>query len=67
MGTMSMYYVTNPDGVVSRLHNLLDDDGHTVERVEVVNPQKTVTIHTQPIGTKAHTMDTRGKVRDVLR
>ena len=36
MGTMSMYYVTNPDGVVSNIQSLLDEKktGDTLETPE---------------------------------
>lgn len=63
MGTMSMYYVTNPDDVVSGIQLLLD----TKEKIKI-EPTKTPseTERTSKIGTKEHSYDTRSKIRDVL-
>lgn len=65
MGTMSMYYVTDPDGVVANIQSLLDE-----EKEEMMKPTKAPTLPTheelQNIGTKEHSYDTRSKVRDVL-
>ena len=68
MGTMSMYYVTNPDGVVSNIQSLLDekktgDTIETPEKSEVIDGWTTTTV----VETKKHTLDTREKIRDVLR
>lgn len=63
MGTMSMYYVTNPDEIVSGIQSLLD--ANDTKWVEIV-PPKTIIEPTIQIGTKEHSYDTRNKVRDVL-
>jgi hypothetical protein len=64
MGTMSMFYVTDPDGVVANIQSLLD-----AEKEEKKQP---ITLITQiqgeekAVGIKEHSYDTRSKVRDVL-
>jgi hypothetical protein len=75
MGTMSMYYVTNPDGVVASIQSLLDEKSEerkekaaamlekVVEAVQVTHPtSKPITKESQ-----RHSLDTREKIRDVLR
>lgn len=69
MGTMSMFYVTDPDGVVTSIQSLLDTpEDERVQKKKTIEP----TPHTPrkieyEIGVKEHTIDTRGKIRDVLR
>jgi hypothetical protein len=58
IGTMSMYYVTNPDGVVANIQSLLDIS----RRGE---PQEQAS--TRESGSEEHALDTREKIRDVLR
>lgn len=66
MGVMSMYYVTDPDGVVSSIQTLLKDwiswnwGSSTVIESQTIINDNDITSH-------EHAMDTRGKVRDVLR
>ena len=75
MGTMSMYYVTNPDGVVASIQSLLDEKSEerkekaaamleeVVQAVQVTHPTiKPITKESQ-----RHSLDTREKIRDVLR
>ncbi len=69
MGTMSMYYVTDPDNVVSNIQSLLDTpEDKQIQRKEVepimpAHPRKI----DYEISVKEHTFDTRGRIRDVLR
>ena len=68
MGTMSMYYVTNPDGVVANIQSLLDEKRawntlKASENQEAVNQWRTESV----VEAKKHTLDTREKIRDVLR
>lgn len=74
MGTMSMYYVTNPDGVVAQIQSLVDERPHKADTTPIVVPLAPTTqlpqIPTRPIGKKEsqrHSLDTREKIRDVLR
>ncbi len=66
MGVMSMYYVTDPDGVVSSIQTLLKDwiswnwGSSTVIESQTIINDNDITSH-------EHAIDTRGKVRDVLR
>lgn len=64
MGTMSMYYVTDPDGVVTNIQSLLDEEKEEMRQWTI----STTPSHeeTQNIGVKEHSYDTRSKVRDVL-
>lgn len=61
MGTMTMYYVANPDEVVSNIQSLLDTKEKW--RITPVELQENIA----EIGAKEHSYDTRNKVRDVLR
>lgn len=71
IGTMSMYYVTNPDKAVALIQSFIDDESPFPEKEfsqkdktqEIQNP----TIITQKVGSKRHSLDTREKIRDVLR
>ena len=81
MGTMSMYYVTNPDGVVTQIQSLIDEHYRKTETPPVVvSVAQTVApsapivqipeTPTRSIGKKEsqrHSLDTREKIRDVLR
>ncbi len=65
MGTMSMYYVTDPDKVVASIQTVLrevkDFRGTTiVESQTIINERDTIT-------SDEHALDTREKIRDVLR
>lgn len=79
---MSMYYVTNPDGVVAQIQSLIEEPYHKTEiPPAVANVVPIVTTSTpiaqaipqatnRPIGKKEsqrHSLDTREKIRDVLR
>ena len=63
---MSMYYVTDPDGVVANIQTLLDQ---SEQKINIPNntspPEKALPIDASP--TREHTLDTREKIRDVLR
>lgn len=76
MGTMSMYYVTNPDGVVANIQSLLDEKSEErkekaaamlEEVVQAVHTTKPATEKPHKKETNRHTLDTREKIRDVLR
>ncbi len=63
---MTMYYVTDPDAVVASIQALLkearDSYGATIiESQTIINETDT------PVSSNEHALDTRGKVRDVLR
>lgn len=64
MGTMSMYYVTDPDGVVASIQKLLkegDEIGATIVKSQtIINEDARLNVN-------EHTYDTREKIRDVLR
>jgi hypothetical protein len=64
VGTMSMYYVTNPDQVVTYIQRMIDDQsGNTQKAVkENIAPKET-----KKIESSRHSLDTREKIRDVLR
>jgi hypothetical protein len=79
---MSMYYVTNPDGVVAQIQSLIEEPYHKTETppsaianaVPIVAPSTPITqaaqIPVRPISKKEsqrHSLDTREKIRDVLR
>jgi hypothetical protein len=79
MGTMSMYYVTDPDGVVANIQSLLDADekdikqplrssiaSETIVSQSVVHKKTPQTMPKSEIA-KVHARDTREKIRDVLR
>lgn len=65
MGTMSMYYVTDPDGVVTSIQSLLDEEKEEMRQpvAPMISPSQE---ELQNIGAKEHSYDTRSKVRDVL-
>ena len=66
MGTMSMYYVTDPDGTVANIQSLLDMTQKESQKDSIIttqNPPPDTTISNTP----RHTLDTREKIRDVLR
>jgi hypothetical protein len=67
MGTISMYYVTNPDGVVTNIESLINRTPHRHETVKVTH----ITGHRTPLTSqdielRQHTVDTREQVRDIL-
>lgn len=69
MGTMSMYYVTDPDGVVANIQSLLDEKRgeSTGKKIPLKQEILTEKIESKTtIGVKEHSYDTRSKVRDVL-
>ncbi len=71
IGTMSMYYVTNPDKAVSLIQSFIDDDSQLSEKKFYKNDttqeiQDSIAI-TQKVDSKRHSLDTREKIRDVLR
>lgn len=76
MGTMSMYYVTSPDAVVTCIHSLIDDPVDTTAKKETQKIQQSslgdnkweAEVNTSiKVETRRHTLDTREKIRDVLR
>ncbi len=60
-GTMTMYYVADPDTIVAKIQSLLESahTQHDTENTRVDTPANT----SESI---EHTIDTRGKVREVL-
>ncbi len=63
IGTMSMFYVTNPDKAVANIQQLIDN------KITESEPQWTTKVnHNKEIkhNTKVHTVNTREKIRDVL-
>ena len=62
MGTMSMYYVTNPDEVVANIQSLLDKKAASIKNVP---PENEATDESR-FWVKEHSYDTRSKIRDVL-
>lgn len=75
MGTMSMYYVTSPDAVVTCIHSLIDDPVDKTKKETIKTPQASlendewgaVENISKKVETSRHTLDTREKIRDVLR
>ncbi|MFZ2255964.1 MAG: hypothetical protein WAW59_01910 [Patescibacteria group bacterium] len=75
MGTMSMYYVTNPDGVVTNIQTLLDEKSEErkekaaviLEEIAQATQIGNTKNEEQKEESKRHTIDTREKIRDVLR
>lgn len=68
IGTMSMYYVTDPDAVVANIQSLLKEDANEREiRIIHQDPPRESKVATSQISTKEHSLDTREKIRDVLR
>jgi hypothetical protein len=68
MGTMSMYYVTNPDGVVANIQTLLDtgkQESKQMQRNITPDQTKSIPKSTQNKHTPRHTLDTREKVRAI--
>ncbi len=67
LGTMSMYYVTDPDEVVASIQSLLDTPlGERITRKDnVTPPEKTWPIQYES-SSKVHARDISGKIRDVL-
>ncbi len=67
IGTMSMYYVTDPDTVVANIQSLLTVDlgipqkSQSTERITIPKIAWNSVIYTQQ-----HTIDTRWQVRDIL-
>ncbi len=66
IGTMSMYYVTNPDKTVAHIQDFIDED--TAAKVDTIvkHSERIPDIKTTN-NSKTHTLDTREKIRDVLR
>ena len=62
---MTMYYVTDPDGVVASIQALLKEarDNYGATIIE----SQTIINETDTISSGEHALDTREKVRDVLR
>ena len=74
MGTMSMYYVTNPDGVVANIQTLLDEKlKERKEKAAAMLEEVAKAIHpipetpkTQKKESQRHSLDTREKIRAVI-
>jgi hypothetical protein len=67
MGTMSMYYVTDPDRIVGNIQSLLDvpESDRKKKKTTILEPviKKPTNRSTQLV---EHTVDTREQVRDIL-
>ena len=68
MWTMSMFYVTSPDAVVSHIHTLIDDPVKIDKDIHQNNATHPLPKVEYPKNSsKRHTLDTREKIRDVMR
>ncbi len=72
IGTMNMYYVTDPDGVVTRIQNMIDPElEQNRSTPATILPESPETSNKSESDThdwtSRHTIDTRGQVRDILR
>lgn len=71
IGTMSMYYVTNPDKAVALIQSFIDDDSQISEKEfykkDTIQEIRDSIAITQKVDSKRHSLDTREKIRDVLR
>jgi hypothetical protein len=71
IGTMSMFYVTNPDKAVALIQSFINDESpfpeNTSPKKEIVKEAHLTTSNNSKLGSKRHTLDTREKIRDVLR
>ncbi len=65
LGTMTMYYVTDPDGVVASIQTILKE-ARDMEGTTIVESQTIINENTR-INSDEHAFDTREKIRDVLR
>jgi hypothetical protein len=66
MGTMSMYYVTDPDRIVSNIQSLLDVpewERKSKTQKTTESTQAPIQKHTKLV---VHTIDTREQIRDIL-
>lgn len=63
-----MYYVTDPDRIVSNIETLLSipESERRLQKQKIVEltPEKTTQKYTELIG---HTLDTKEHIRDILR
>lgn len=67
IGTMSMFYVTNPDKAVAHIQSLIDDSVSSDETESKNNEAKAIPLKKEKNSSNRHTIDTREKIRDVLR
>ncbi len=69
IGTMSMFYVTNPDKTVALIQSFIDEAkfNPNIEDSNIKNPTLFPPVGSQNIGSQRHSLDTREKIRDVLR
>lgn len=63
---MSMYYVTNPDKAVAYIQSFINEKTQETQESEIQKTQESE-ITLQKMGSKRHSLDTREKIRDVLR
>lgn len=68
IGTMNMYYVTNPDKAVAYIQSFIDDETNPRKNTskEISNSNKQEAQIDQKL-VRRHSLDTREKIRDVLR
>ncbi len=73
VGTMTMYYVTDPDGVVANIHSMIDSQlGNTAmspanSHWEKIDTSEERNGNDTRNWSSRHTVDTREQVRDILR
>lgn len=65
IGTMSMFYVTNPDKAVAYIQSLIDNSTPSTKNTETIDKKETP--KKEKNHSNRHTIDTREKIRDVLR
>ena len=65
IGTMSMFYVTNPDKAVANIQQLIDNTPWERSTV-VINNNNQAPTKREKSNIKTHTVNTREKIRDVL-
>ena len=69
IGTINMYYVTNPDKAVSYIQSFIDDENNLRKNKlkEIVVDSNKQEIQMDQKLVQRHSLDTREKIRDVLR
>jgi hypothetical protein len=66
IGTMNMYYVTNPDKAVSYIQSFINNESSIRKNKATETTDKKVAEKDQKL-VRRHSLDTREKIRDVLR
>jgi hypothetical protein len=66
IGTMNMYYVTNPDKAVSYIQSFINNESDIRKNKPTEKTDKEMAEKNQKL-VRRHSLDTREKIRDVLR